>query len=86
MAIPQNIFREHVFQAMLKIHKEGIPAHREAREWAVEYEGILYPCKLLISWGNLYANGVELDPDPGNFNTYGAQDYLSKRGFKVIAI
>jgi hypothetical protein len=86
MPIPQNINRDHILEAMLKIHREGIPPHRHAREWATLYEGVEYPCKLLISWANIYANGHELDPDPGNFNTYDAQDYLIGKGFNNIAI
>ena len=84
MPIPNNIEREHIFQAMLKIEREGIPVRRDAREWATEYEGKQYPCKLLISWGNIYANGVELDPDPTNFTTYMAQEYLLEKGFHNI--
>ena len=84
MPIPENIHREHIFQAMLKIERDGIPKYRGAREWAISYENRIYPCKLLISWGNLYANGEELDPDPANFNTYKAQEYLENKQFKVI--
>lgn len=86
MPIPDNIEREHIFQAMLKIEREGIPKRRGARDWAVDYEGIIYPCKLLISWANLYADGEELDPDPRNFNTYDAQEYLISKGYKIIEI
>ncbi|QEC79709.1 hypothetical protein [Mucilaginibacter ginsenosidivorax] len=86
MPIPDNITREHIFQAMLKIKREGVPAKRGAREWALQYEGEDYPCKLLISWGNLYINGVELNPDPNNFTTYMAQDYLRALDFEVVAV
>ena len=86
MPIPNNIKREHIFQAMLKIQREVIPPRRGAREWAIDYEGTFYPCKLLISWGNLYANGVELDPNPSNFTTYDAQDYLTQKQFNTIQI
>ena len=86
MPIPNNIKREHIFQAMLKIEREGIPPRRGAREWAINYEGTIYPCKLLISWGNLYANGVELDPNPSNFTTYDAQEYLIQKQFNTIQI
>jgi len=82
--IPQNINREHLFQAIIKIKRQGAPPRREPREWAVEYEGEIYPCKLLISWANLYANGEELDPNPDNFTTYMAQDYLIDKQFNVI--
>jgi hypothetical protein len=84
MPIPDSIQREHIFQAMLKIRNEGIPTHRNAEKWALNYEGFLYPCKLLISWANLYANGVELNPDPKNFQTQSAQRYLVRRGLTTI--
>jgi hypothetical protein len=86
MPIPDNIKREHVFEAMLKIHREGIPAGRQPRLWAVQYEGEIFPCKLLISWANIYANGVELNPNPNNFQTYMAQAYLSKIGFHIVPV
>lgn len=86
MPIPDNISREDIFQAMLKIHREGIPVGRESRKWSVNYENIFYPCKLLISWGNFYANGEELDPHPSNFQTYMAQEYLNNLGFQIVAI
>ncbi|MGN6400884.1 MAG: hypothetical protein ACTHMD_10540 [Flavisolibacter sp.] len=86
MPIPENIEREHIFQAMLKVKREGIPAKRGHREWAVLYENEIYPCKLLISWANIYANGQELDPDPSNFNTYLAQDYLSSKQFEIVPV
>jgi len=86
MPIPENIYREHIFQAMLKIKRDGIPNRRAAREWALRYENENYPCKLLISWGNLYANGNELNPNPRNFQTYMAQEYLQELGFDIIAI
>jgi hypothetical protein len=84
MPIPQNIQREHIFQAMLKIEKDGVPMRRGPREWAVEYEGRIYPCKLLISYANYYANGIELDPNPNIFTTYDAQDYLLSQRFVVV--
>lgn len=86
MPIPNNIEREHIFQAIIKIILEGVPPRRGPREWAVKYEGEIYPCKLLISWGNLYVNGDELDPDPANFTTYDAQDYLRTKEFEIIPI
>jgi len=86
MPIPPNIEREHIFQAMLKIKRDDVPPGRGPRVWAVAYEGEEFPCKLLISWGNLYANGVELDPDPNIFTTTDSRDYLIRKGFQIIAI
>ncbi len=86
MSIPSNIKREHIFQAILKIKREGIPSKRHAIKWTLEYESEIYPCKLLISWSNLYANGYELNPDPNNFQTEMAQDYLKELKFKIIPI
>lgn len=86
MPIPENINREHIFQAIIKIEKEGVPPHRHARDYAMLYEERQYPCKLLISWANIYANNEELNPDPAVFNTYMAQDYLTEKGFTIINI
>jgi len=86
MPIPNNIEREHIFQAMLKIKREGIPPGRGSREWALQYEGEIFPCKLIISWANIYANGVALSPNPNIFTTYTAQDYLNRKGFTTVSI
>ena len=86
MPIPNNIKREHIFQAMLKINRDGIPPKRGIREWALLYENDTYPCKLIISWANIYANGEELDPDARKFQTYMAQDYLKYLGFTIISV
>ena len=86
MPIPNNIEREHIFQAIIKIEKEGVPPHRHARDYAMLYEEKHYPCKLVISWANIYANGQELDSNPNVFNTYMAQDYLTEKGFTLIKI
>jgi hypothetical protein len=84
MPIPQNIQREHVFQAMLKIQWEGIPPRRGLREYAVNYENQLFPVKLIISWANIFANGEELDSDASNFNSLRAKKYLEDLGFNVV--
>lgn len=86
MSIPKNINREHIFQAIIKIEKEGIPSHRHARDYALLYEQKQYPCKLVISWANIFANDEELNSDPKVFNTYMAQDYLIEKGLTIINI
>ena len=83
MPIPENISQKHILQAISKINTEGIPPKRKLKKWALEYEGENYPCKLIISYANIYANGDELDPNPNIFTTYLAQSYLTKKGFKI---
>jgi hypothetical protein len=86
MPIPKNIKREHIFQAMIKIKVEGVPNMKKAKSFHVKYENELWPCKLLVSWGNLYANGEELDPNPTNFQTNMAIKYLKELGFEIIPV
>lgn len=86
MPIPNNITREHVFRAIIRIIKEDVPDKRDFRKWALEYDGDLYPVKLVISWANVYPNGEELDPSPDNFTTYMAQRYLKKLKFNIIPV
>lgn len=86
MAIPTNITREHIFRAIIRIMKEGVPPKRGMREWALKYEGDLYPVKLLISWANVFPNNEELPSDASVFTTYMGQDYLRKKGFEIVPI
>jgi len=86
MPIPDNINREHIFRAIIRIEREGIPPRRGARRWALLQDGIQYPVKLVISWGNVFPNGVELDPDPRNFTTDDAQEYLINLNFEIIGL
>lgn len=72
MSIPINIESEHVFQALVKIKREGITPNRGPRNWVVNYEGEIFLCKLLISWANIYVNGYELDFNPNIFTTNNA--------------
>jgi hypothetical protein len=84
MPIPDNIKKEHIFQAIIRCNKYGIPDNRKSKKFNVDYNGDTYPCKLLISYANFYANGEELNPDPNIFQTNMAKDYLIKHGFKII--
>lgn len=84
MAIPTNIEREHVFRAIIRIMKEGVPPRRDMREWALEYDGVMYPVKLIISWANVYPNKEELPSHASVFTTYMGQEYLKNKGFKIV--
>jgi len=86
MAIPKNITREHILLAISKIDKEDVPPKRNARKWAVHYKSKKYPCKLLISWANIYANQEDLDPNPNVFQLTMAREYLQNCGFEVVSV
>lgn len=86
MAIPNNINREHVFQAIIRIKKSSIPNSRGAKKYVLVYEEEKFPCKLLISYANYYANGEELNCDPTIFQTEMAIRYLTSIGFKISSL
>lgn len=72
------------FRRLLKPTGRESHPRRNALCYSLVYAGKEYPCKLIISRANLFINGEELDPDPRNFTTYHAQDYLEKLGFTII--
>jgi hypothetical protein len=86
MPIPTNIQREHIFQAIIKIMQEGIPDDRFATKYLMYYQDSAYPCKLLISWANIFANGTEIDPNPNNFQSINAVNYLRNLGFSIAEV
>jgi hypothetical protein len=86
MPIPNNINKGHILEAINKVDRDGVPEDRKLRKWGVKFNKKIYPCKLLISWGNIYANGIELDPNPNNFQTNMAQDFLKNLGFEIVRL
>lgn len=61
MSFPNNITREHFLSAMKRIDQEGVPKRAGIRDFSVQHADKKYPPKLLVSYANLFANGVELD-------------------------
>ncbi len=61
MAIPKNITKEHLLNAILKIDEEGVPNDGDSQYYDVDYNGKKYPPKLIVSFANLFANGEILD-------------------------
>jgi 5-methylcytosine-specific restriction protein B len=61
MKIPKNINKEHLLKAIEKIDREGIPKDGESQYYDVFYNGKYYPPKLVVSYANIFANGLELD-------------------------
>ena len=88
MSIPSNISQNHILNAIKRINNEGVEGKRKERKWAVRYNNELYPCKLLISYANAFANPSmgELDPSPKVFTTYMAQRHLKRLNFEIINI
>jgi hypothetical protein len=82
MPIPTNISRDHIIKAISRINNEGVPKARNYRIWAMKQTNKLYPCKLIISWANSFANSEELESNL--FIAHEANDYLTKFGFTVI--
>ena len=82
--IPENIIHQNILDAIARIDNEGVPPYRKAKNWAVLYNRSHYPCKLLVSWASVFANGEELNYK--SFISEEARPYLIERGFKVLAI
>jgi len=80
--IPPNISGEHVLKALRKIEEEGVPPRRSLKKFSLIHNGKLFPPKYVISLGNLFANGEELNPEvfSGGPET---NDYLMRLGFKI---
>jgi 5-methylcytosine-specific restriction protein B len=85
MAIPKNISREHLLKAIEKIDKEGFPKDADSQYYDVKFNDKTYPPKVVVSFANIFANGVEL-----NRNSFaggsGTECFrlLENNGFQII--
>jgi len=61
MSIPSNINREHLLKAIDKIDKDGIPSGADSQYYDVVFNDKRYPPKLIVSFANIFANGIELE-------------------------
>jgi hypothetical protein len=85
MAIPPNITKEHIIRVIKRIDDEvNFNPKRKERVWALKFNDKLYPCKLVISYANVYPYKKELDSNPKVFTTYMAQRFLKSKGFNDI--
>lgn len=84
MAIPENISKEHLLKAILKIENEGIPKDGDSQYYDVVINGKRYPPKLVVSYANIFANGKELSRSSfsGGLNTP-CFNLLYDNGFKI---
>ncbi|MEJ8755448.1 DUF3578 domain-containing protein [Pontibacter sp. H259] len=85
MSIPKNIEKEHLLKAIEKIDRQGIPPFGDSQYYDVFYNGHTYPPKLIVSYANIEANGIELQRDSfkGGKNTE-CFNLLEKHGFDII--
>jgi hypothetical protein len=83
--IPHNIASQHILLAINELKENGIPDFRKSRKYHLQFEGNLYPPKLLISIANKFANNHELDS--GTFGG-GAEtnSFLELLGFEIIKL
>lgn len=85
MPIPQNITKEHLLRAIEKIDKEGVPINADSKYYDVVFNQKKYPPKLIISYANLFANGIELNRNSfeGGLGTP-CFKLLEEKGFSII--
>ena len=83
--IPKNISREHVLKAIEEVKRSGIPEGRGSKKFLVEFNGIYYPPKYIISLANKYANGEELNPSEFSGGAE-SNNFLRALGFKIVEI
>ena len=80
--IPHNITYKHILSAIEELKEKGIPDTRKSKKYHLQYEGNLYPPKLVISIANRFANGVDLDSE-----TFGGgaetNSFFESLGFQI---
>ncbi len=82
MAIPDNITKQHILEAIDYIDKNGVPPHNQSMTYnLIIGEGKKYPPKYVISIANHLVNGTEISVD--SFNSIGAISLLEKLGFVI---
>jgi len=84
-ALPTNITKEHLLQAIAKIDAEGIPKNSDSNFYDVVFNDKKYPPKVIVSFANLFANGEIMDRStfPGGSGTP-CFSLLKQNGFQFI--
>ena len=78
-AIPGNIAKEHIIQAIIEIDSNSIPEKRKSKNHFIIHNGKRYPQKYVLSLANKFANGKELE----DFNANQAQNFFKKFDFPI---
>ncbi|WP_277099332.1 MrcB family domain-containing protein [Coprobacter secundus] len=84
--LPTNIRAEHIIRAIQKIEDEGVPAQAHSSTYDLLYKGKRFPPKLVLSYANIFANGVKLDRNSfsGGKGTP-CFEILESNGFEIVA-
>ena len=83
MAIPKNINKDHVIEAIKRIDDEGVPERRNSTRFSLSYEGKYYPPKYVISIANIFANGEEYSPSLFSSGDE-TNKFLNNLGFIIV--
>ena len=85
MVLPRNITKDHLLEAIRKIDTEGFSKDADSQYYDVIYNGKNYPPKVIVSYANIFANGVELDRNTfsGGLDTP-CFKLLKENGFEII--
>jgi 5-methylcytosine-specific restriction protein B len=85
MSFPINIEKEHLLKAIQKIDLEGVTSDEDSNYYDVKYGNKFYPPKLVVSYANFFANGIELDRKSFEGGT-GSPCFklLEKHGFEIF--
>jgi len=83
MAIPKNMNKDHVIEAIKRIDDEGVPERRSSTRFSLSYEGKYYPPKYVISIANIFANGEEYSPSLFSSGDE-TNKFLNNLGFIIV--
>ncbi len=83
--IPSCIRREHILAVLTEIDRDGVPAGRSSRKFALVYEGRKYPPKYVVSLAAERVTGVKLRPSLFSGGSE-ANSFLRERGFCVVPV
>ena len=82
MAIPRNITKQDILDAILYIENNGIPHHNQSTRYdLIDESGNKYPPKYVIAVANHLANNTDIATE--NFNAVEAKNFLEGLNFMI---
>ena len=82
--IPENITRDHIFQAMREIDANGYSEKNASRKYDLLENGKRYPPKVIVSLANKFSNGSLLDVSEFSGGEQFTNKFLKERGFQIV--